>query len=388
MVSLAKFVRSAPPAALRAYFRQGNISIPGTVDWSARGSRFVQPLVNAVENLDETRRAYVRNDAERISHLSDDAGQAALYSVVTQRESLEVLENGIARALHVFLHDPNAFRRAEEVRYTDSHRRGRMWDGYIAKRGLSLERDSRSIDSFKNDIRQRFQTENVHVDIFDRTRGTSSGKAYKLIQATVYRDGRLDDVLEFVKGELTRRPTRPMIEAALTYEPSTGVIEVVANVRESRKDFVDIFARTLLNYRIDNKRLVLRRYDLAVLTRPHAFPSDPEDGIESVRVNLLRLMPLNAVGERVTLECARDGSNTIWQMASSNFGLSNPLHGGWIVTKAKLVICFRPTIDSRRGKVLPLTITMPHGCDLKERTECERMVGEKYLRRWGILKDG
>jgi hypothetical protein len=388
MVSLAKFVRSAPPAALRAYFRQENISIPRTVDWSARGSRFVQPLVNAVENMDETRRAYVRNHAERISNLSDEAGQAALYSVVTRRESLEPLENGLARALYVFLHDPDAFRRAEEVRYTDSHRRGRMWEGYITKPGLSLEQDARSLENFKNGVRQKFQTENVFVDIFDRTRGAASGEAYKLIQVTVYRDGRLDDVLEFVKGELTRRSKRPVIEAALTYEPSTGVIEVVANVRESRKDFIDIFARTLLNYRTDKKRLVLRRYDLAVLTRPHVFPSDPEDGIESVWVNLLRLMPLNAAGERVTLECERDGSNTIWQMASSNFGLSNPLHGGWIVTKAKLLICFRPTMDSRRGKVLPLTITTPHGCDLKERTECERIVGEKYLRRWGILKDG
>jgi hypothetical protein len=388
MVSLAKFVRSAPPAALRDYFRQENISIPGAIDWSASGSRFVQPLVNAVENMDEIRRSHIRNDAERISNLSDEAGQAALYSVVTQRESLDLLENGSTRALYVFLHDSEAFRRAEEVRYTDSHRRGRMWDGYIAKSGLSLERGTRSVDNFKNEIRQRFRTENVHVDIFDRTRGGTSGEAYKLIQVTVYREGRLDDVLEFVKSELTRRPTRPVIEAALTYEPSTGVIEVVANVQDSRKDFVDIFARTLLNYRTDKKRLALRRYDLAVLTRPHAFPSDPEDGIESVSVNLLRLMPLNAAGERVTLECERDGSNTIWQMASSNFGLSNPLHGGWIVTKAKLLICFRPTLDSRRGKVLPLTITTPHGCDLKERTECERIVGEKYLRRWGILKNG
>lgn len=130
MVSLAKFVRSAPPAALRDYFRRENISIPGAIDWSASGSRFVQPLVNAVENMDEIRRSHIRNDAERISNLSDEAGQAALYSVVTQRESLDLLENGSARALYVFLHDSEAFRRAEEVRYTDSHRRGRMWDGY------------------------------------------------------------------------------------------------------------------------------------------------------------------------------------------------------------------------------------------------------------------
>jgi hypothetical protein len=30
---------------------------------------------------------------------------------------------------------------------------------------------------------------------------------------------------------------------------------------------------------------------------------------------------------------------------------------------------------------------MPAGCDLKDRTERERMIGEKYLRRWGIVRD-
>jgi hypothetical protein len=40
-----------------------------------------------------------------------------------------------------------------------------------------------------------------------------------------------------------------------------------------------------------------------------------------------------------------------------------------------------------RGRTLPLTISMPNGCDLKDRTEVERLVGDKYLRRWGILEN-
>jgi len=74
-------------------------------------------------------------------------------------------------------------------------------------------------------------------------------------------------------------------------------------------------------------------------------------------------------------------------MAADHLGLANPLHSGWIVTRAKLLVSFRPISDWGRGKVLPLTITMPHGCDLKERGDGERVVGEKYLRRWGILTD-
>jgi hypothetical protein len=34
---------------------------------------------------------------------------------------------------------------------------------------------------------------------------------------------------------------------------------------------------------------------------------------------------------------------------------------------------------------LPITITTPHGCDLKERTDRERLIGDKYLPRWGLV---
>jgi hypothetical protein len=123
------------------------------------------------------------------------------------------------------------------------------------------------------------------------------------------------------------------------------------------------------------------------LMRPHTFPTDPADGIDIVRVNQLRLMPIDSVAERLTLECRRQSSSTIWDMAREYFHTANPLAGGWIATQAKLTIKFHPDGTSRRGRTLPLTITMPHGCDLKDRTERERMVGNKYLRKWGVLRD-
>ena len=98
-------------------------------------------------------------------------------------------------------------------------------------------------------------------------------------------------------------------------------------------------------------------------------------------------MPIDTVGERVTLECMRQATQTIWQMAQDRFGANNPLLGGWVVTQARLTIRFHPEAGARRGKTLPLTITMPHGCNLKDQTEREQMIGDKYLRRWGILRD-
>ena len=114
-----------------------------------------------------------------------------------------------------------------------------MWDGFIGEPNLVLQRDAASVDAFKAAIRDRFQSNNVHVDIFDRHRPTFEGADCALVQATVYREGRPDDFLEFVNGGWTvRRARRPVFEAAITYEPATGVIEVVANDRESREEMV------------------------------------------------------------------------------------------------------------------------------------------------------
>jgi hypothetical protein len=74
-------------------------------------------------------------------------------------------------------------------------------------------------------------------------------------------------------------------------------------------------------------------------------------------------------------------------MARERFGDADPLQGEWVATQAKLAIRFQPTSGSRRGRTLPLTITMPHGCNLKDQTEREQLIGERYLRRWGILRD-
>lgn len=286
----------------------------------------------------------------------------------------------------MFLNEPIRFRHAEEVRYTDERRRGRSWDGFIGEPHLDLRRDEASLDSFKAALRERFASNNIHIDIFGRYRPTFDGEDCELVQIAIYREGLLDDFLAFDDGgALVRRARRPVFEAAMTYEPATGVIEVVANDRESREEMVRFMARDLLGIEFQSEKVPFRNYDLDVLLHPFAFPTEPEDGIESVEVKQLRLMPIDNNAERATLECLRKADRTIWSMSAERFGANDPLAGGWIATQAKLTIKFHPKGDAKRGRTLPLTITMPHGCNLKDQTEEEQLIGEKYLRRWGIL---
>ena len=386
MGTVTSFIRNTPKISLRAYFDQAGIRLTPPVNWDGPGD-VVRPLLQAVDEMDPVTRDGLETVAERVTGMADEAGEAAIYSIAQDPALLDTLRNAYDRALWMYINEAAGFRHAEEVRFTDERRRGRMWDGFIGEPNLVLRRDTASLDALKAGIRDRFQSNNVHVDLFDRNRPTFEGRDCALVQATVYREGRPDDFLEFVNGALDRRPRRPVFEAAITYEQATGVIEVVANDRDSREDMVRLFARDLLASEFRQERLPFRQFDLGVLRQPFTFPTDPGDGIESVRVNHLRLMPIDTVGERVTFECMRQATQTIWQMAQERFGANNPLLGGWVVTQAKLTIRFHPEAGARRGKTLPLTITMPHGSDLKDRTDRERIVGEKYLRRWGILRD-
>lgn len=387
MAAVATFLRHTPKTALQSYFEQEAFLLDPPVNWAAPETEIIKPLLRAVDQMSDLDRDRLITVVDRVGAMSDEVGETAIYSVTQDRAWLDAMANAHERALQTFLQFPERFRHAEEGRFTDERRRGRMWDGFQGPARQPLHRDQAALDTFKADIQAHFHSPHVHIDLFDRHRPTFEGDDRTLVQATVYREGRPDDFLEFVAGTLDRRPRRPVFEAAMTYEPATGVIEVVAQDRHSRADLVRLFARNLLAGEFKQDRVPVRHFDLSVLTQPFSFPRDLADNIADVRVNMLRLMPIDGVGERVTIEVMRDSQKTIWQMAAQCFGDHNPLLGGWTVTQARLTIRFKPEAGGTRGKTLPLTITKPHGCDVKDRTERERMIGEKYLRRWGFLRD-
>lgn len=386
MSAVTRFIRNTPASGLCRYFEERCIQLPQTVDWTANNADVVRPLLRAVDEMADSDRARVILDAERVDAMADEGGQTAIYGVVGDRALLDNLCNAHDRALWLFLTDPTAFQHAEEARYADERRQGRMWDGFVVPEGMAIRDTPANLESLKSAVLQQFEAGNVDVDIFRRTR-PSFDDDRALVQATIYRDGPADDFLEFENGALVRRPRRPVFEAALTYEPSTGVLEVVAGEREVRADIARIFLGELAGEEFKGEKIPLRYYDLSRLLWPFDFPTDPEDGIESVQVKLLRLMPIDSPSERYTLECLRKANRSIWDAAADRFDSSNPLDGGYLVTQVRLTIRFHAAAGNRRSKTLPLTITMPNGCDLKGKTERERLIGEKYLQRWGLLRD-
>ena len=130
----------------------------------------------------------------------------------------------------------------------------------------------------------------------------------------------------------------------------------------------------------------MRKFDLSRLLQPFDFPFDPADGIESVKLVLLRLHPMNNPKTRLTLECPRRADGTIWDQASDALTGGADLAGaGYVATKAAVSIKFLAGVGSPRGETLTFNITLPSGSDLKSQTDRQRLVGERYVKSWGLV---
>ena len=141
----------------------------------------------------------------------------------------------------------------------------------------------------------------------------------------------------------------------------------------------------MLQTEIEGETVPLKQYDISKLLRQFDFPTDPDDGIASVKVTMLKLKPQDN-SNKVTLEVAARETRTIYEVSQEWFNTHDPLRNGFYLSQVKLAIYFTPDEENRRGKVVPVKIIWPNGCDLKDKTEKERLIGDKYLKRWGLLR--
>jgi len=157
MAEITTFFRKTPVASLKAYFATKSFTLLPKVDWSSKEGEVVTSLIEAVSKLaDEDREELIR-EVNRIIALSDEAGQTALENVMNQREEFCEIDGGHNRALWALMNAREGFERAEEVRYNDEKRRGRMWSGFVVEPRKQLHKDEtcRCLRPASRDLRWR-----------------------------------------------------------------------------------------------------------------------------------------------------------------------------------------------------------------------------------------
>lgn len=390
MPSIRGFVSRLPQSITATFFQRHRIELPAA---AIEGGH--QAIADAVEaQLREMPlgvRTAIEHDIEVIERLSTPNGEVAIDDVSVD-EILDELPSRQARALWVFLHDRDAFRRAEEIVYNDDHRLGRLWTSFSGEMLRDVRRDQVAQEEFKRNLRVLFDSPNVHIEIFDRSRppfqlhggtDTNGNGGSPLVQVTIYREGRPNAEAAFVNGEFTVETRRPVAEAAVTYDAITGQIECVAPHKASREAIAQQFATALLGCSPDVRPVANTRYDLTVLRSRRTFETDPEDRIESVGVSMLRLKPVETSTEQVVVERWSKSTRDIWSVVDERLG-EQALEADYNIDQARILVRYRSR-ESNRLRTLAVTISNPDKSNIKDQREIDRLVANKYLPLWGIV---
>jgi hypothetical protein len=393
--SLPRFVRRASPEGLLSYLQFRSVAPDDDFRWDAPPKALVDSFVRHVRSLADDTVERLQYDLERVEQLSDELGErCCLDSSATPSSLLEkfdALPSGIDRALHVFISDPALFEGAELLRSVEMNRLGRMWEGFIAPAGLEPTSDPSARERLSNALTVHFKARegtgrSVVVDVFERVR-TRGEERQSLLQVMAYVEGLPASSLEFQDQEITRRTRRPVLEVACTYAPDTGELEVLAKGgREQRAVLAKLFMQHLLGCDGDMASFPLRRFTLEPLMTATEFPIDPEDRIAQVIVRRLRLRSLGRTAGSILLERDRSSDRSLHELSSDWFGNNDPLRRGFRVTQAGPTIEFMPTGDRRRGKIVQIDLSLPSGSNLKDRTQTDRLLSEKYLAKWGLVE--
>lgn len=389
MPVISRLIRNVPGPELRDYFTGFGMTFPDPVNWDGDSGEIMEPVLKAVDTLTEIERERIRLDCDRVDRMTTEVGQTAIMSVASDVQQSHLRTMGVrhARALWLFRIDQARFRKAEDVAFFENARKGRTWDAFVAPKGLTVGRDGDRRNALAAEVRRFFREgEKVKIEVFDRTRPDVDGRVKSLVQVTVYREG-LPDSVEVFKDQDSIGPLvyRPVYELGFTYEAASGVIEVVGDRKAERRDLAKVFAKTLLSHSVDAAPLPLRHYDLSVFMTDRKFPTDAQDGIGIVRVRLVKFENLDE-SAFLTIE-ARMADENVHALAAQMFEEHSPFLGGYRIREVVVSVPFEPDDINPRGRTISIKLRHPNGCDLKDKTDKERLIGDKYLKRWGILQE-
>jgi hypothetical protein len=386
MSNLYRFVRSVSPQDLRSHLSQNGILLPANLNWDASAEDFSQGFLKAVDDLGEQERIQLLADIDRISDMTDEVGQAALMALAEWRDRLAAIDSASQRAHWLYIQSRDAFRQAEEIRYADENQNAqRLWNGFVGPRLLELKSEPQIVEQFKEALRGLLGAGRVHVEIFSRARNRTGEPDREIKQITVYSEDVPIDEVVFATVGVKNQARKPVRETAITYEPSSGTIEVVGRVKALREQVAALFAETLLGFELSGERLPPRRVDLSPLLHSDELVVEPQDGIAKVKLTMLAMTTLDgSLTQRFEVPFADDES--LHEVLADEYAAENPLRNQSRLGMARIEIQFEPEAGRARGKKINIVLGTPGRCNLRGKTEKERLFLNRYLRAWGLLR--
>lgn len=283
------------------------------------------------------------------------------------------------RAITLMLDYPDLARVSRQFAHADREAESRYW---VARNGMpdrpadvtpaALAELGRSVAGFYQARQGR--GEYHHVEHLRR----ADGQDYVFLTLADFADHRedFDDA-----GRLARFPVNPAFEVIFAHD--AGLRSLSTCARGGKKiiePLQEIFAAAILHGQPapeDARRYPYRLNDL--LRREFDFATDPEDGVQAVQLREIQFAVIGNEAERIRLSAPR-APVTVHDMFEQYIDQKRLPVSQLLVQRTRMSFLFVPG-----GLCRSLTFDLtPKSSTLKSKPEDQRMLAEKYLRRWNI----
>ena len=390
---------------LQRYVELCDTVTAGSIDWSQPIEKVRELIVAAMAAVVGQSRKKFEDRAERIYLMSKEVGHEAVRSLGKGLviPGKEVLPDGLARMLWLYLEKNVAFMDAEEARYAIEHRLSpKIYSGFSGPKNLeiSVTDDSKKQFAAKMAALMGVEAKDIAVSDFTRSEYSVSDDEEDNVEevvlyqfsAAVNTDADSFDTVR--DGVVETEYYVPCEKIRMTYEPASGAIEVYAPNLAMRRDVARAFADTIMNHEIKGETIPLKDYDLESFKKSRTFPAHGES-IGTVRVTQIKVERRHEIGggeasskktvyNALDIRVHRNESRSIWATALDDFKINDLTP--YDVKQVKFVIQI-PKQGDRRAHGLTVSITAPNGCSNGNMSNEERELRDKLLSHWQILNE-
>lgn len=359
--------------------------------WDDLAETEVEPIFCAWQDLPEEGCRAIEIVLHEVSDMANgDEGTRAICEEAIRQDrqdlvdELDGYESRHDKAVWTYIRATDVWNLAVRFARADSLSRGRYWIKRCDIPAVEPDTSAGKIEELEEALSAFFlatQARGRHCQVEHYVR--ASGADYFFAYLDDYADTyvTLDDA-----GAFDRRPERRAFELVLVYDRAHGTLEMFA--RGGKKVYIplqEIFCRVILGEEIGPENRNSHPYELnGLLSRDFQFPTDPADGIDTVRVRKLRLSIKGLPRRRITLEADPDGGvDDIYEMLEEYLNQQRLPASILNVTQVGLKFSFDPS-DEDLPKSLSFDLSWPNSSNLKSKPEGVRELAEKYLREWGL----
>jgi hypothetical protein len=330
------FLRQVPNHLLKEFFDR-KLQLR-RIEWLSLGETEIGLVYDAWQILPPNERQEVEGAFQSIHEMACEAGVRVLveegqFHGINLAAELDILDGYYHKAMYAYLRHEGIFRVALYFISADSLP-SRSW---LRQKGLPQKTPANSVEAVRSlaDGLSEFYRE-------------TQGRGHRCTVETYLRGGRQhyffaypDDYTDtFIghddQGQLIKRPQKRAFENVFVYAPQQGTLDLYAQGdRGMKARLVYIFATSILNENPPPEQPGAHPFELNGLRgREFAFPTDPEDGIEEVRVMRMRLSIGNRK-RRIILEAdPQGGRQGIYDMMEEYINMRALLDATANVTQA------------------------------------------------------